>query len=71
MRRALLAAALLLAATLGLIMVFVSPPGQLSLLDAAMGGGIGADRPGDAIAFGTQGRQPGADLLVWRRLGRG
>jgi acetyl esterase/lipase len=62
MRRALLAAALLLAATLGLIMVLVSPPGQLSILDAAMGGGIGAERPGSAIPFGTHGQA----LDVWR-----
>ena len=62
MRRALLAVAVLLAATLGLIMVLVSPPGQLSILDAAMGGGIGADRPGSAIPFGTHGQT----LDVWR-----
>lgn len=65
MRRALLAAALLLAATLGLIMVLVSPPGQLSILDAAMGGGIGAERPGSAIPFGTHGQT----LDVWRPSG--
>ena len=65
MRRALLAALVAIAAALGLIMVLVSPPGQLSILDAAMGGGIGADRPGSAIPFGTHGQT----LDVWRPSG--
>ncbi len=50
------------AVAIGALMVLVSPPGQLSILDAAMGGGIGADRPGSAIPFGTHGQT----LDVWR-----
>lgn len=53
------------AVAIGALMIFVSPPGQLSILDAAMGGGIGADRPGSAIPFGTHGQT----LDVWRPAG--
>jgi acetyl esterase/lipase len=53
------------AVVIGALMIFVSPPGQLSILDAAMGGGIGADRPGSAIPFGTHGQT----LDVWRPAG--
>ncbi len=67
----------------GLTVAFISPPGLLSLLDGAVGGGTGASRPGSAIPFGTHGQTldvwrpagksrceaAGADLLVWRRLG--
>ncbi|MFA5964361.1 MAG: alpha/beta hydrolase [Sphingomonas sp.] len=49
----------------GLMLAFVSPPGQLSILDAALGGGIGADRPGSAIPFGSHGQS----LDVWRPAG--
>jgi acetyl esterase/lipase len=49
----------------GLMLAFVSPPGQLSILDAAIGGGIGADRPGSAIPFGNHGQT----LDVWRPAG--
>ena len=59
---ALLAAGI---AAIAALMIFVSPPGQLSILDAAMGGGIGADRPGSAIPFGTHGQT----LDVWRPAG--
>ena len=54
----LLAVAVALVAALRLL----SPPGQLSLLDGAMGGGWGADRPGHALAFGNHGQT----LDVWR-----
>lgn len=47
------------------LLLFVSPPAQLSLLDAAMGGGIGAERPGRALPFGTHGQA----LDVWRPTG--
>lgn len=47
------------------LLLFVSPPAQLSLLDAAMGGGVGAARPGSAIPFGTHGQT----LDVWRPSG--
>ena len=58
-------AAIAIIAAIGLVMLFVSPPAQLSLLDAAMGGGIGASRPGSAISFGTHGQT----LDVWRPSG--
>jgi acetyl esterase/lipase len=44
------------------ILTLLTPPGQLSFLDAAMGGGWGAARPGHALAFGTHGQT----LDVWR-----
>jgi len=59
---ALLAAGI---AAIAALMIFVSPPGQLSILDAAIGGGIGVDRPGSAIPFGTHGQT----LDVWRPAG--
>jgi len=54
----LLAVAVAMVAALRLL----SPPGQLSLLDGAMGGGWGADRPSHALAFGSHGQT----LDVWR-----
>jgi acetyl esterase/lipase len=65
MRRAFAAVVILLVVALGLTVAFVSPPGQLSILDVAMGGGIGVDRPGSAIPFGTHGQT----LDVWRPSG--
>lgn len=52
------------AALLGLVLAggFTSPPGLLSLLDMVMGGGIGAEKSGRGIAFGTHGQK----LDVWR-----
>ncbi|WP_338056969.1 alpha/beta hydrolase [Sphingomonas panacis] len=54
----LLAVAVALVAALRLL----SPPGQLSLLDGAMGGGWGTTRPGAALPFGSHGQT----LDVWR-----
>jgi acetyl esterase/lipase len=45
--------------------LLISPPGLLSLADAALGGGSGTSRPGSAIAFGTHGQT----LDVWRPAG--
>lgn len=47
---------------LGLAASLTSPPGLLSVLDAIMGGGIGVERPGHAIPFGTHGQT----LDVWK-----
>lgn len=52
---------------LGILIAFTSPPALLSQLDAAMGGGRGVDRPGDAIAFGSHGQT----LDVWRAADAG
>lgn len=49
-------------AAIGLTLAFTSPPGVLSLIDGAMGGGSGARRAGSAIPFGTHGQM----LDVWR-----
>ncbi|GAA0310727.1 hypothetical protein GCM10009087_20980 [Sphingomonas oligophenolica] len=65
MRRAIAAAALAVILVLGLMLVFISPPGLLSLLDGAIGGGVGASRPGSAIPFGTHGET----LDLWRPAG--
>jgi acetyl esterase/lipase len=46
---------------LGIMAATISPPGLLSILDAAVGGGWGASRPGSDIAFGTHGQT----LDVW------
>ncbi|WP_010217281.1 alpha/beta hydrolase [Sphingomonas sp. PAMC 26621] len=62
MRRWLLGTALAFGLLVALIAVFVSPPGILSLIDALAGGGIGVERPGNAIAFGSHGQT----LDVWR-----
>jgi acetyl esterase/lipase len=45
----------------------ISPPGLLSLLDGAMGGGFGVEKAGRAIAFGTHDQR----LDVWRPTDRG
>jgi len=66
MRRAIAAAALAILLVLALIVAFISPPAQLSLLDEAMGGGVGASRPGSALPFGTHGQT----LDVWRPAGK-
>lgn len=44
------------------VLRLLSPPGQLSLLDAAMGGGWGVARAGTALPFGSHGQT----LDVWR-----
>lgn len=62
MRRVVGTTLVLLIAAIVSLLLFVSPPAQLSLIDAAIGGGIGADRPGSAIPFGTHGQT----LDVWR-----
>ena len=46
----------------GTAAAFTSPPGLLSFLDGAMGGGIGADKVANGVAFGTEGQR----LDVWR-----
>lgn len=60
--RWLLGTALAVLAVLGLTVAFVSPPGVLSLLDGAAGGGIGVARAAAAVAFGSHGQA----LDVWR-----
>jgi len=50
---------------LGVWTAMTSPPALLSTLDGVMGGGSGAERPGSAIAFGTEGQT----LDVWRPAG--
>lgn len=65
MKRGLANAAIALVVIVGLMVAFISPPGLLSLLDGAVGGGIGASRPGSAIPFGTHGQK----LDVWRPAG--
>lgn len=62
MKRWLLGTALAFGLLAVLIALFVSPPGILSLIDALAGGGIGVERPGNAIAFGSHGQT----LDVWR-----
>lgn len=47
---------------LGVAASVTSPPMLLSILDGAMGGGIGVEKAGGAIAFGTHGQR----LDVWR-----
>ena len=66
MRRAIAAAAIVTLVALVLMAVFISPPAQLSLLDGAIGGGVGASRPGSALPFGTHGQT----LDVWRPSGK-
>ena len=66
MRRALAAAALATLLALALMVAFISPPALLSLLDGAIGGGVGASRPGSALPFGTHGQT----LDVWRPSGK-
>jgi acetyl esterase/lipase len=65
MRRAIAAAALATLLAVALMVAFISPPGLLSLLDGAIGGGVGASRPGSALPFGTHGQT----LDVWRPSG--
>lgn len=64
-RFALAGIALSLAIAFGLTLALVSPPGLLSLLDGAMGGGWGVARPGTAVPFGSEGQT----LDVWRPAG--
>jgi acetyl esterase/lipase len=66
MRRAVAAAALATLLALALMVAFISPPSLLSLLDGAIGGGVGASRPGSALPFGTHGQT----LDVWRPAGK-
>ncbi|MDO7841032.1 alpha/beta hydrolase [Sphingomonas immobilis] len=61
----LLLVLLAVAAVIGFVMMRLSPPGQLTFLDAVMGGGRGAARPGTALPFGTHGQS----LDVWRPAG--
>lgn len=59
-RRAVVALAILFAALLTILLT-ISPPRLLSLLDAAAGGGRGAARVATAVPFGTHGQT----LDVW------
>ncbi|AXB78380.1 alpha/beta hydrolase [Novosphingobium sp. P6W] len=61
-RRLALGAAIVVALGLGVAASLTSPPGLLSFLDGIMGGGIGAEKSGSGIAFGTHGQK----LDVWR-----
>ena len=67
MKRWALGTALAVALVLGLTAIFVSPPGILSLLDALVGGGIGAERTADGVPFGNHGQR----LDVWRPAAQG
>ena len=66
MRRAIAATALATLLAVALMVAFISPPGLLSLLDGAIGGGVGASRPGSALPFGTHGQT----LDVWQPAGK-
>src|SRR4051812_2258889 len=59
--------AITIIAALGIAASRTSPPGLLSLLDGAMGGGWGVEKLGEGIAFGTHGQR----LDVWRPTQRG
>lgn len=52
---------------LGVAASVTSPPMLLSILDGAMGGGLGVEKAGDAIAFGSHGQR----LDIWRPTQRG
>ncbi|WP_336973785.1 alpha/beta hydrolase [Sphingobium aromaticiconvertens] len=52
---------------LGVAASLTSPPMLLSILDGVMGGGLGVERVGQGIAFGTHGQR----LDVWRATQRG
>lgn len=65
LRWVLLGAVALLGA-FGLWFTTTPPPNQLSQLDALLGGGIGAERVADNVAFGGHGQT----LEVWRASGR-
>jgi acetyl esterase/lipase len=58
-------AVVVVVAGLGTWIAMTSPPALLSTLDMVAGGGWGTERPGSAIAFGTQGQT----LDVWRPAG--
>ncbi|WP_277924956.1 alpha/beta hydrolase [Sphingomonas sp. BAUL-RG-20F-R05-02] len=47
------------------ILTLLTPPGQLTFLDGALGGGWGAERPGHDLGFGNHGQT----LDVWRPTG--
>lgn len=64
-RRILVALTLLLMVSLGSAAALTSPPGLLSFLDKAMGGGNGVERVGKDLAFGGHGQT----LDVWRPVG--
>lgn len=61
-RRWFLVALAALVLGLGTAAALTSPPGLLSFLDGAMGGGRGVELVGDAVPFGTTGQT----LDVWR-----
>jgi len=61
LRIAAIGLAVVAAGLLG-ILTLLTPPGQLTFLDGAMGGGWGTQRPGHALPFGTHGET----LDVWR-----
>jgi acetyl esterase/lipase len=66
-RRIAAIALAIVAAAAAAILIFLTPPGQLTLLDAAMGGGWGVQRSGHALAFGSHGQT----LDVWRPANAG
>jgi acetyl esterase/lipase len=61
MRRALLLAGLALVLVSGGILAFTSPPRLLSVYDRVAGGGAGARRAAEGVAFGTHGQT----LDIW------
>ena len=64
-RRIVVAFVLLLMVSMGSAVALTSPPGLLSFLDRAMGGGTGVERVGKGLAFGGHGQT----LDVWRPVG--
>lgn len=61
-RKLAILASFAIIAALGIAVSRTSPPGLLSFLDGAMGGGRGVEQVGKGIAFGTHGQR----LDVWR-----
>lgn len=55
----------IVAAGLAAILTLLTPPGQLTFLDGALGGGWGTQRPGHDVRFGSHGQT----LDVWRPAG--
>ena len=66
MKRAILAAVVVMVLVLGVAAWQTEPPRLLSILDGVMGGGRGTRQMGDGIAFGTTGQR----LDVWRPASR-
>jgi len=64
-RRVLILAVVAMVLTAGATLALVSPPGLLSLYDGAVGGGRGAEKIAEGVAFGSRGQK----LDVWRTAG--